>query len=295
MSDQINALLAETHNSLRDQLASAQRHFERLEQLLAKRESSLIAELNRAARRLRGAETGRWSNVLVEVCASFAARAAVFQVRNNALHLEAAKGTPDHIEDVPLSEAPAFRTAVESKDPLLALRTRGELSAPIAEAFGEEVGARFHLFPIASGGRVVALLYADGPAGSIPADALELLATLAGAIEEARGRKPVDGLVKINLALAPGDRGLNLKAQRFARVQVAQMRLYQDQHVHAGRAERDLYGSLKTEIDSAREAYHREFLAGSENREDYLHAELVHTLANGNVELLGPDYPGPLT
>jgi hypothetical protein len=27
---------------------------------------------------------------------------------------------------------------------------------------------------------------------------------------------------------------------------------------------------------------------------DYLHLEMVHTLANDDAELLGKDYPGPL-
>ncbi|HLG96120.1 MAG TPA: hypothetical protein VKX49_07400 [Bryobacteraceae bacterium] len=293
MSDQTHALLVETHNNLREQLTAAQRHFERLEQLLVTRENRVIAELNRAARRLRAAGAVDWGKVLVEVCAPFCARAALFRVQESSLHLEAARGTPDRLEDVPLHAAPAFRAAVESKDPLLALRTRGEMSASIADCFGEEAGGRFHLLPISAGERITAVLYADGP-GSVQADALELLATLAGAVLETRLGRPAEGLVKISLALAPTDRGLHLKAQRFARVQVAQMRLYRDQDVKTGRAERNLYVSLKTQIDSAREAFQREFLAGSEDMDDYLHQELVNTLARGDVELLGPDYPGPL-
>ncbi len=65
MNDQISALLAETHNSLREQLNAAQRHFDRLQQLLETRESRDIANLNRAARRLRSSGS-EWAQVLVE-------------------------------------------------------------------------------------------------------------------------------------------------------------------------------------------------------------------------------------
>jgi hypothetical protein len=63
--------------------------------------------------------------------------------------------------------------------------------------------------------------------------------------------------------------------------------------VKNGRAARDLYTSLREEIDSAREIFRRDFLSGT-GMVDYLHLELVHTLANGEVQLLGSDYPGPM-
>ncbi len=182
---------------------------------------------------------------------------------------------------------------METKDTVIAVRTRGEMSAPIAACFGEAADSKFDVFPVLTGGRVAALLYADGR-GRLQPDALELLATVAGAVIESRVQKAADGLVNIAAPLDAGERDLHLKAQRFARVQVAEMRLYQDQHVKNGRAERDLYASLKTQIDSAREGYRQAFMDGSEGMTDYLHQELVHTLAHGDVELLGPEYPGPL-
>ncbi|MGD0199163.1 MAG: hypothetical protein ABSD27_00275 [Bryobacteraceae bacterium] len=87
---------------------------------------------------------------------------------------------------------------------------------------------------------------------------------------------------------------LRLRAQRFARVRVAEMRLYRAQAVHAGRAAKRLYAELKEDIDSARLAFEREYLSASAAMPDYLHAELVRTLANDDLSALGPDYPGPL-
>lgn len=94
--------------------------------------------------------------------------------------------------------------------------------------------------------------------------------------------------------LSPGKQSLHLRAQRFARVRVAQMRLYQPQAVHSGRAQKNLYVVLKAEIDSAREAFRRDFTAASPVLPDYLHLELIRTLANDDVAVLGEDYPGPL-
>jgi hypothetical protein len=83
-------------------------------------------------------------------------------------------------------------------------------------------------------------------------------------------------------------------ALRFARVRVAEMQLYQASQVNAGRATRDLYGTLAPSIDSARKAFRERFLIPLNGIPDYLHQELVKTLAKEDAVLLGPLYPGPL-
>ena len=94
--------------------------------------------------------------------------------------------------------------------------------------------------------------------------------------------------------LSQEQRELHMRAQRFARVQVAEMRLYKDDAVKAGRRDANLYLRLKTEIDEARERYLAQFLDGQIHMRDYLHGELVETLAIDNPQLMGPDYPGSL-
>jgi hypothetical protein len=90
------------------------------------------------------------------------------------------------------------------------------------------------------------------------------------------------------------DQDLPLRAQRFARVKVAEIQLYDATAVKRGRAARDLYGTLKPQIDAAREAFRERFLMAGQHVADYLHTELVRTLANDDAELLGPSYPGAL-
>ena len=86
----------------------------------------------------------------------------------------------------------------------------------------------------------------------------------------------------------------SLRAQRFARVRVAEIQLYHAAAMKNGRAAGDLYSALKAQIDSARDAYRESFLTPVNGTADYLHTEFVRTLANDDAALLGPGYPGPL-
>ena len=240
---------------------------------------------------------------------SRAARAALFTLAGVKLHLEAVRGMqrPTELEDVALADAPAFASVVATSDAMVALRTRGELSDALANIFGEDPAGRFHLFPIATRERVLAILYADSSA-PMETGALELIAGIAGTVlDSLSGRAATTGqLVRISAGdragsgigawfeLSREDQELHLKAQRFARVQVAEMRLYKSDAVKQGRESRDLYSTLQTEIDAARERFQQEYLTATPTMVDYFHLELVRTLANDDAEMLGRGYPGPL-
>ena len=89
------------------------------------------------------------------------------------------------------------------------------------------------------------------------------------------------------------DEEWHVRAQRFARVQAAEIRLYQSDAVKRGRADKDLYGALKPQIDAAKQAYSERYLKSAPHMTDYLDQEIVRTLANGDAGLLGPEYPRP--
>jgi hypothetical protein len=95
-------------------------------------------------------------------------------------------------------------------------------------------------------------------------------------------------------SLPVDEQQIHLRAQRFARVQVAEMRLYEADTVQSGRARRDLYDALRKPIDEARQKFHEQFFARCASMVDYLHLELVRTLAHDDPDLFGKDYPGPL-
>lgn len=245
--------------------------------------------LNLASRRVREFSTEQqWTQALADSTAGFCERAAVFLVNNARLELRAGRNLDsDTLGPVELAAAPAFAGAVDTKDPVVALRTRGELSEPIAELFGESPESRFALYPLVKRGRVAAILYADG---TLEPGALELLASFASTVLDGLPDPQPQQLHTIKLQEGPAQ----WRAQRFAQVRVAEMRLYQSEAVKGGRADHNLYSRLKRQIDAARELYRREFQAHVGSMPDYFHLELVRTLAHEDAELLGSDYPGPL-
>jgi hypothetical protein len=91
-----------------------------------------------------------------------------------------------------------------------------------------------------------------------------------------------------------GNAPVHAAALRFARVKIAEIQLYHASAVKTGRAARDLYGSLKPQIDDARAEFRKLFLENASETTDYLHAEMLHALAHDDATLLGPNYPGAL-
>jgi hypothetical protein len=88
-------------------------------------------------------------------------------------------------------------------------------------------------------------------------------------------------------------RTLHIRAQRFSRVSVAEMQLFRPEACRAGREQGNLYIFLKGELDKARDLYRRQFMTVP-SMVDYLHLELVRTVAEGDELKLGADYPGQL-
>ncbi|MFB3776226.1 MAG: hypothetical protein ACE141_01410 [Bryobacteraceae bacterium] len=288
----------------------------RLSDLRLRLRRDLGDRFNQLLRRLRtSASEAELHASLLDAACAFSQRVATFAVEGQMLRCS---GSRDVAADasgqlgetvVAMAAAPALLSAVEGKDTVIATRSAGELSEQLAGFFGEASAMKVGVFPIVCHGRSVGLLCADSGEGDGDVGSLELLTTLAGVTLEARAgaaapppppAAAVEQVVRIadldsDWSRVPeADRALHSRAQRFARVQVAEMRLYKAQAVRAGRAQGDLYSALKSEIDAAREAYRTTFLTSCASMADYLHQELVRTLANGDVSLLGPAYPGAL-
>ncbi len=94
--------------------------------------------------------------------------------------------------------------------------------------------------------------------------------------------------------LSPEDQKLHLQAQRVARVKVAEMRLYHPDELRKGVFESNIYGALISQIDRARADFLQMFLAKSPTMVDYLHLEILRSLAHEDDRLLGEEYPGPM-
>lgn len=275
----------------------------------------LTERLNQAGRRLRQAgDVQEWTRVLLEVSRDFSPLTLLFRITGDTVRLERATGDglPEQfaeLSSIELAAAPAFRTLLECRDTVIALASPEEISPSLAARL-QPSGDRVALVPITLRGKVVAALFAMAEEETSDLNALELLAGLASAALETRPPAPdgtPGGFVLISGPSRPGslplppwsslskeDQEFHLKAQRFARVCVAELRLYESEAVKQGRAARDLYARLKEKIDAAREAYRRQFMDVCPSMVDYLHLELVRTLAHDDETLLGTDYPGPL-
>ncbi|MEW6130479.1 MAG: hypothetical protein AB1757_25820 [Acidobacteriota bacterium] len=82
-------------------------------------------------------------------------------------------------------------------------------------------------------------------------------------------------------------------ARRFARLLVSEIKLYNEHKVTEGRVNKDLYDRLKDDIDRSRQMYEKRVAPTVSSKFDYFYDELVNTLAEGDPNKLGSDYPRP--
>lgn len=97
---------------------------------------------------------------------------------------------------------------------------------------------------------------------------------------------------ELPIEVSEEERRFHNDARRFARLLVSEIKLYNEQKVRDGREQGNLYNSLREEIDRSRQMYDKRVAAGVASRYDYFHHEVVNTLAEGNSDKLGGDYPG---
>ena len=88
------------------------------------------------------------------------------------------------------------------------------------------------------------------------------------------------------------ERRLHNDARRFARLLVSEIKLYNEAKVKEGRSSNDLYDRLREDIDRSRQMYDKRVAPPVAARHDYFHQELVNTLAEGDPNKLGGNYPG---
>jgi hypothetical protein len=85
------------------------------------------------------------------------------------------------------------------------------------------------------------------------------------------------------------DAGAIEAAERYARLLVAEVRLYNEPAIRLGRQQRDLRRRLRTEIDRARRMYEERVPSTLPGRSEHFERELVRTLADGDPDALGTD------
>jgi hypothetical protein len=90
--------------------------------------------------------------------------------------------------------------------------------------------------------------------------------------------------------MSPADADVHRKAQRFARLLMDEVKLYNQAKVAEGRKHKDLYDRLKEDIDKSRATYTKRYGNTAAASADYFNAEVVRSLAEDDVSLLGPNF-----
>jgi hypothetical protein len=292
---------------LEGQLSQLSSEVERLfDEARGRARRELADQLNQAVRRLRqSGSPDELAATLLDTAAPFASGAALFRIAGSVAQCQNIRGVSPQAESalgalaIPLSSAAALAGAVASRDPVIAVTSPSEVSPDLVALAAHPPDGRAFIFPLVVKHQVPLLLYCWG---SVQGPALEMLAQVAAAVWDSVTPPEAPQLVAIAPAppvsawdaLTVEEQAIHLRAQRFARLRVAEMRLQDAAAVQSGRTQRNLYEALRPRIDGARVTFGEKFFALCPSMVDYLHVELVRTLAHDDADLLGKDYPGPL-
>jgi len=161
--------------------------------------------------------------------------------------------------------------------------------------------------PIVIGGQAVAVLYADAgletgndqqgtpnrEPGTLNLEPLEILTRFASQRLEALTAIKAARSLTVDADVRAPARGGNdesadqhAAARRYARLLVSEIKLYHEPQVAEGRRERDLATRLGGEIARVRTLYEQRVPAEVRQHTDYVHEELIRTLADGDASLL---------
>jgi hypothetical protein len=258
---------------------------------------------------------------LLEGVAKFAARAALFVVRGTTLAGWQARGLAD--ENIRGTSIDGSRGLASR-----AIRDRSRQSGSIAEfddAFAHHQGAPHDnsctIFPLVVKEKVAAVLYVDsGSKASSAPDyaAVEVLTRFACLwLEHEAGKKQaasgVEGTVEAAAPsggipstpatpaataepslgnVAPDEQEIHKKAQRFAKLLVDEIKLYNQAKVAEGKQNRAIYKLLREDIEKSRATYEKRYGATPAASGKYFDSEVVRILADNDRSLLGSDFPG---
>jgi hypothetical protein len=90
--------------------------------------------------------------------------------------------------------------------------------------------------------------------------------------------------------LSAEDADVHRKAQRFARLLVDEIKLYNQAKVAEGRRNKDLYDRLKEDIDKSRGTFQKRYGSTVAASGDYFQNELVRSLAEDDLSIMGVNF-----
>ena len=91
-------------------------------------------------------------------------------------------------------------------------------------------------------------------------------------------------------SLSPQDADVHRKAQRFARLLVDEIKLYNQVKVAEGRRNKDVYDRLKEDIEKSRATYQKRYGNTVAGGADYFSQEVVRSLAEDDRSIMGANF-----
>jgi hypothetical protein len=92
------------------------------------------------------------------------------------------------------------------------------------------------------------------------------------------------------VADSPADQEVHSKAQRFARLLVDEIKLYNQAKVVEGRRNKDIYERLKEVIEKSRATYQKRYGATAATSGNYFHREIIRSLAEDDPSIMGANF-----
>jgi hypothetical protein len=142
---------------------------------------------------------------------------------------------------------------------------------------------------------VVGVLYADndGEGADVPSAWPELVEALARHAERCLESTTIRAMPELFRAGAAErvrhqtERQDDESAQRYARLLVAEIKLYHESLLEEAKRDRNVLRKLRPQIERAQQLYAERVSAALRSRTTYFEQELVRTLADGDPGLLG--------
>ena len=116
-----------------------------------------------------------------------------------------------------------------------------------------------------------------------PAEVVEVAAHATAAAAPAAATDPFAGLSAV-------DAETHRKAQRFARLLVDEIKLYNQAKVSEGRRHKDLYDRLKDDIEKSRATYQKRYGTTPAASGNYFQKEVVRSLAEDDLAVMGGNF-----
>lgn len=115
------------------------------------------------------------------------------------------------------------------------------------------------------------------------AEVVEVASSTAAASAAAPATDPFAGM-------SPEDADTHRKAQRFARLLVDEIKLYNQAKVAEGRRNKDLYDRLKEDIEKSRSTFQKRYGSTAAASGDYFQKEVLRSLAEDDLSVMGANF-----